>query len=79
MVVRVVSTAAIAAAAGPPVGSVVGAPVVAAAAVRVTATAVAGAVRDNLAVAVATYGGPLDVLSVRLSLELSECKVVPTL
>jgi hypothetical protein len=52
--VRVASTAAVAAAAGPPVGFVVGAPVVTAAAVRVTATAVVGAVRDNLTVAVAT-------------------------
>jgi hypothetical protein len=43
--VRVVSTAAVAAAAGPPVGSVVGAPIVATAAVRVTAAAVVGAVR----------------------------------
>jgi hypothetical protein len=50
----VVSTAAVAAAAGPLIGSVVGAPVVAATAVRVTAAAVMGAVRDNLAVAVAT-------------------------
>jgi hypothetical protein len=52
--VRVVSTATVATAAGPPVGSVVGAPIVATAAVRVTAAAVVGAVRDNLAVAVAT-------------------------
>jgi hypothetical protein len=50
----VVSTAAVAAAAGPPVGYVVGASVVAAAAVRVTATAVRVAVRDDLTVAVAT-------------------------
>jgi hypothetical protein len=52
--VRVVSTAATAAAAGPLVGSVIGASVVAASAVRVTATAATGAVRDDLAVAVAT-------------------------
>jgi hypothetical protein len=52
--VRVVLTAVVAATAGPPVGSVVGAPVVAAATVRVTAAAVMGAVRDYLAVAVAT-------------------------
>jgi hypothetical protein len=52
--VRVVSTAAVAAA-GPPVGSVVGAPIVAAAAVRVAAPAAGrSAVRDDLAVAVAT-------------------------
>jgi hypothetical protein len=50
----VVSTAAVAAAAGPPVGSVVGASVVAAAAIRVTATAVGIAVRNDLTVAVAT-------------------------
>jgi hypothetical protein len=51
--VRVVSTATIATAAGPPVGSVVGASVVAAAAVRVAAAAVRSAVRDDLTVAVA--------------------------
>jgi hypothetical protein len=50
----VVSTAATAAAAGTPVGSVVGASVVAAAPVRVTAAAVMGAVRDDFTVAVAT-------------------------
>jgi hypothetical protein len=50
----VVTTAAIVAAAGLPVGSVVGASVVAAAAVRVTAAAVRSAVGDDLAVAVAT-------------------------
>jgi hypothetical protein len=49
-----VSTATVAAAAGSPVGSVVGASVVAAAAVRVTAAAGRSTVRDNLAVAVAT-------------------------
>jgi hypothetical protein len=54
MAVRVVSTAAIAAAAGPPVGSVVGASVIAAAALRVTAAAPRVAVRDDLTVAVAT-------------------------
>jgi hypothetical protein len=54
MAVRVVSTAAVAAS-GPPVGSVVGASVVAAVAVRVTAATVGrSTVRDNLAVAVAT-------------------------
>jgi hypothetical protein len=52
--VRVVSTAATAAAAGPPVGSVVGASAVAAAAARVAAAAVRAAVRDDLAIAVAT-------------------------
>jgi hypothetical protein len=52
--IRVVSTVATAAAAGLPVGSVVGASVVATAAVRVTAAAAMGAVRDDLAVAVAT-------------------------
>jgi hypothetical protein len=50
----VASIAVVAAAAGPPVGSVVGAPVVAAAAVRVAAATVMGAVRDNLVIAVAT-------------------------
>jgi hypothetical protein len=48
--VRVVSTAA----AGLPVGSVVGASVVAAAAIGVTAAAAMGTVRDHIAVAVAT-------------------------
>jgi hypothetical protein len=52
--VRVVSTAAVAATAGPPFGSVVGASVIAAASIRVTATAVGSAVRDDLAIAVAT-------------------------
>jgi hypothetical protein len=56
-----VSTAVVAATAGPPVGSVVGAPIVAVAAVRVTAAAIAGAVRDNLAVAVATLWGSAGV------------------
>jgi hypothetical protein len=46
--VRVVSTAATAAAAGPPVGSVVGASVVATATIRVTAATAMGAVRDDL-------------------------------
>jgi hypothetical protein len=50
----VVTTAVIAAAAGSPVCSVVGASVVADAAVRVTAAAGRSAVRDDLAVAVAT-------------------------
>jgi hypothetical protein len=50
----VVSTAAIAAAAGPPVGSVVGASAVAAATVRVAAAVVRVAVRDDLSVVVAT-------------------------
>jgi hypothetical protein len=54
MAVRVVSTAATAAAAGPPVGSVVGASAVAAAAARVTAAAVGAAVRDDLTITVAT-------------------------
>jgi hypothetical protein len=49
----VVSTVATAAA-GPLVGSVVGAAIVAAAAIRVTAAAATGAVRDDLAVAFAT-------------------------
>jgi hypothetical protein len=53
--VHVVSTAAVGAAAGPPVGSVDGAFVVATAAVRVTAAAAGrSTVRDDLAVAVAT-------------------------
>jgi hypothetical protein len=52
--VRVVSTAAIAAAAGPPVGSVVGTSAVAAAAVRIAAAAVRGAVSDDVTIAVAT-------------------------
>jgi hypothetical protein len=47
-------TAVIAATAGPPVGSVDGDSIVAAAAVRVTAAAVRSAVGDDLAVAVAT-------------------------
>jgi hypothetical protein len=50
----VVSIAATAAAAGPLVGSVVGASVVAASAVWVTAAAATGVVRNDLAVAVAT-------------------------
>jgi hypothetical protein len=54
VVVRVVSTAAVAATGDPPVGSVVGASVVAAAAVRVTAATVKSGVRDDLAIAVAT-------------------------
>jgi hypothetical protein len=53
MAVRVVSTAVTAAAAGPPVGSVVGASAVAVAAVRVAAAAVRSAVRDDLTIAVA--------------------------
>jgi hypothetical protein len=52
--VRVVSTAAIVAAAGPPVGSVVGASVVAVAAIGVASATVWSAVRDDLTVAVAT-------------------------
>jgi hypothetical protein len=52
--VRVVSTTAVAAAVGPPVGSVVRASVVAAAAIRVTAAAGRIAVRNDLTVAVAT-------------------------
>jgi hypothetical protein len=52
--VRVVSTATTAAAVGPPVGSVVGASVVTAATVWVTAAAPRVAVRDDLTVAVAT-------------------------
>jgi hypothetical protein len=55
MAVRVVSTAAVAAAAGPFVGSMVGVPIVAVAAVRVAAPAAGrSAVRDDLAVALAT-------------------------
>jgi hypothetical protein len=50
----VVTTAAIAAAAGLPVGSVVGASVVSTAAVRITAAAVRSTMRDDLTVAVAT-------------------------
>jgi hypothetical protein len=52
--VRVVSTTATASAAGPPVGPMVGASAVAAAAVRVTAATAGGAVRDDLTIAVAT-------------------------
>jgi hypothetical protein len=53
--VHVAAAAATAAAAGPPVGSMVGASAVATAAVRVVATAAGrSAVRDDLAVAVAT-------------------------
>jgi hypothetical protein len=54
MAVRVVSTAVVATAAGPPVGSVVGASVVAAGAVRVTAAAVRRTVRNDLTVALAS-------------------------
>jgi hypothetical protein len=50
----VVSTASVAAAASPPVDSMVGASIVAVASVRVTAAAVRSTVRDDLAVAVAT-------------------------
>jgi hypothetical protein len=73
----VVSTAATAAAAGPPVGSVVGASVVAAATVRVTAAAARVAVRDDLAVAVATLRGSAGVCTstVGLSWELSSSTV----
>jgi hypothetical protein len=73
----VVSTATVAAAAGPPVGSVVGAPVVATAAVRVTAAAVLSAVRNNLAVAVATLWGSAGVgaSTVGLSWELRSSAV----
>jgi hypothetical protein len=49
-----VTTAAIAAAAGPSVGSVVGASVVTAAAVRITAAAVRSTVRDKITIAVGT-------------------------
>jgi hypothetical protein len=52
--VCVVSTTAIAAAAGPPIGSVVGASAVATATVRVAAAAVRAAVRDDLTIVVAT-------------------------
>jgi hypothetical protein len=52
--VRVVSTAATAAAAGPPVGFVVGASAVVAATVRVAAATVRNAVRDDLTIVVAT-------------------------
>jgi hypothetical protein len=52
--VRVVSTAAIAATAGPLVDSVVGASAIAAATVRVAAAAVRAAVRGDLTIAVAT-------------------------
>jgi dolichol kinase len=49
-----VVTTAVIVAAGPPVGSVVGASVVAATAVRITAAAVRSTLRDNLTIAVAT-------------------------
>jgi hypothetical protein len=52
--VRVVSIAATAAAAGPPVGSVVGASAVIAATARVAAAVIGAAVRDDLTIAVAT-------------------------
>jgi hypothetical protein len=73
----VVSTAAIAAAAGPPVGSVVGASVVAAAAVRVAVAAVRSAVRDDLMVVVATLLGSAGVRTstVGLSRELGSSTV----
>jgi hypothetical protein len=78
VVVRVVSTAVVAAA-GPPVGYMVGAPAVAAAAtaVGVTAAAVVGAVRDNLAVAVAALWGSAGICAstVGLSWELSSSTV----
>jgi hypothetical protein len=52
--VRVVSIAATASAAGPPVGPMVAASAVAATAARVTAAAAGAAVRDDLTIAVAT-------------------------
>jgi hypothetical protein len=78
VVVRVASTAAVAAAAGPPVGFVVGASVVAAATVRVmTAAAGRSTVRDDLAVAVATLWGSAGVRAstVGLCRELSSSTV----
>jgi hypothetical protein len=54
MAVRVVSTAATALSVGPPVGPVVGASAIDAAAARVTAAAARAAVRDDLTIAVAT-------------------------
>jgi hypothetical protein len=75
--VHVVSTAAVAAAAGHPVGSVVGASVVAATAVRVTAAAIRSAVRDDLTVAVTTLRGSAGVRAstVGLSWELGSSTV----
>jgi hypothetical protein len=76
--VHVLSTAAVATAAGPPVGSVVGASVVTAAAVRVTAATIGrSTVRDDLAVAVATLWGSAGVCAstVGLSWELSSSTV----
>jgi hypothetical protein len=72
-----VSTASVAAAAGPPVGSVVGASVVAAPTVRVTAAAVRSAVRDDLAIAVAGLRGSTGVCAstVGLSWQLSSSTV----
>jgi hypothetical protein len=52
--VRVVSIAATASAAGPPVGPMVAASAVAATAARVTVAAAGAAVRDDLTIAVAT-------------------------
>jgi hypothetical protein len=74
----VVSTAEIAAATGPPVGSVVGASVVAATAVRVAAAAVRSAVRDDLTVAVATLRGSAGIRTstVVLSWELGSSTVI---
>jgi hypothetical protein len=73
----VVSTAAIAAATGPPVGSVVGASVVAATAVRVAAAAVRSAVRDDLTISVATLRGSAGICTstVGLSRELGSSTV----
>jgi hypothetical protein len=72
----VVSTAVTAATAGPLVGSVVGASVIGAAAIRVTAAAM-GAVRDDLAVAVATLRGSAGICAhtIGLSWELSSSTV----
>jgi hypothetical protein len=66
-----------AAAAGPPVGSVVGASAVAAAAVRVAAATVRSAVRDDLTIAVATLRGTADICTstVGLSRELGSSTV----
>jgi hypothetical protein len=77
MAVLVVLTAATAAAAGPPVGSVVGASAVAAAAVRVAAATVRSAVRDDLTIVVSTLRGSAGVCTsmIGLSRELSSSTV----
>jgi hypothetical protein len=76
VVVRVASAAATAAAAGPPVGSLVGASAVAVAAVRIVAAAAGwSTVRDDLTVAVATLWRSVGVERVRLGWAGSSARV----